>query len=71
MDEGRKYEQLAFSSLKNNNRDEAEAHFLKALKHMEMNGDETGQAYLLVISATFIFKVRAGTLPKTITTKPS
>ena len=56
MDEGRKYEQLAFASLQNNNRIEAEAHFLKALKHMEMNGDETGQAYLLGNLGNFYFQ---------------
>ena len=47
MDDGKKFEKLGYSSLENNNLQEAESHFLKALNLMGKSGDETGQAYVL------------------------
>jgi len=46
-DEGKKYEQMAYTSLQKKNFKQAETHFLTALKSMEDSGDETGQAYTL------------------------
>ena len=47
MSEGRKLENLGYESLQKNNIKEAESSFLAALKEMEKEGDETGQAYVL------------------------
>jgi len=46
-DEGKKYEQMAYTSLQKKDFKEAETNFLTALQHMEDSGDETGQAYTL------------------------
>ncbi|MEE8268941.1 MAG: tetratricopeptide repeat protein, partial [Nitrospinaceae bacterium] len=46
-DEGKQYEQMAYTSLQKKDFKEAETNFLAALKHMEDSGDETGQAYTL------------------------
>ena len=46
-DEGKKYEQMAYTSLQKKDFKAAETNFLTALKHMEDSGDETGQAYTL------------------------
>ena len=47
MEEGRKFEKLGYENLQKNNIEEAESNFLEALKHMEKEGDDTGQAYVL------------------------
>ena len=47
VSEGRKLENLGYESLQKNNIKEAESSFLAALKEMEKEGDETGQAYVL------------------------
>ena len=46
-DEGKKYEQMAYTSLQKKDFKQAETNFLTALQHMEDSGDETGQAYTL------------------------
>ena len=46
-DEGKKYEQMAYTSLQKKDFKEAEINFLTALKHIEDSVDETGQAYTL------------------------
>ena len=46
-DEGKNYEQMAYTSLQKKDFKEAETNFLAALKHMEDSGDESGQAYTL------------------------
>jgi tetratricopeptide (TPR) repeat protein len=47
MNEGRKYEELAYTSLKENKIEEAESHFLHALDIMGQSEDAMGKAYVL------------------------
>ena len=47
MSEGRKFEKLGYENLQKNNIQEAESNFLEALKEMEKEGDDSGQAYVL------------------------
>ncbi len=45
--EGRRFEKMGLASLQEQKLDEAENHFQTALKHMQTEGDEIGQAYVL------------------------
>ena len=45
--EGRRFEKMGLASLQARKLDEAENHFQSALKHMQTDGDEIGQAYVL------------------------
>ena len=47
VSEGRKLENLGYENLQKNNIQEAETNFLAALKEMEKEGDDAGQAYVL------------------------
>ena len=47
VSEGRKLENLGYENLQKNNIQEAENNFLAALKEMEKEGDDAGQAYVL------------------------
>ena len=47
MSEGRKLEKLGYENLQKNKIQEAESNFLNALKEMEKEGDDSGQAYVL------------------------
>ena len=47
VSEGRKLENLGYENLQKNNIQEAENNFLAALKEMEKDGDDAGQAYVL------------------------
>ena len=52
----RRYERLAYDSLRNNNLKEAESNFQKAWSQIEKTGDEPGKAFLLGNLGNLYFK---------------